>query len=77
MDILKIPLTILYRTRCEWVAKDATQHILKLMRLGLIVVSVLTFWNVIRVVVGVEMPIFVVAQYDMRPVLNVGDLAIM
>jgi len=57
--------------------RDTTQHILKLMRLVLVVVSILTLWNVARILLGVQMPIFVVAQYDMRPVLNVGDLAIL
>lgn len=47
------------------------------MRLLIIVASVSTFWNVLRIVSGINAPIFVVAQYDMRPVLNVGDVVVL
>lgn len=47
------------------------------MRLLIIVTSVMALWNIVKVAAGVETPIFVVAQYDMRPALNLGDVILM
>ena len=77
MDLLTTNIEIIRKSRTEVVLKYCIQIIIKLLRLLTLFASISAFYNILYLYTGCTLPVYILKQYDMKPVLNNGDLLFM